>query len=203
MPQYHLGQRLSYDGALCTIRYIGPLEGTKAEWLGVEWDVPDRCKHDGRYKGEVVFKCLSPSMNAASFIKSTRNADPKRTFLDALRLKYTDKSGEHPLTEGESAKGETPILISGKIAQEIGFDRIRGQQSVLENLKIVVLDGMRICGIRDPEGSRNPSVETYDEVRATCPNIIELDIGWNLLETYQDIADICHPLRKLKVLRAR
>ena len=50
-----IGQRLSYDGIPCTVRYIGPVEGTKGDWLGVEWDYEDRGKHDGEHKGVRYF----------------------------------------------------------------------------------------------------------------------------------------------------
>ncbi|KAK4697840.1 tubulin-specific chaperone E, partial [Lecanoromycetidae sp. Uapishka_2] len=37
----HTGQRLSYEDQLCTVRYVGPVAGTKGDWLGVEWDDAD------------------------------------------------------------------------------------------------------------------------------------------------------------------
>jgi dynactin complex subunit len=52
-----IGDRYSYDGALCTVRYIGTVEGTKGSWLGVEWDDPTRGKHDGQFKGKRYFEC--------------------------------------------------------------------------------------------------------------------------------------------------
>jgi dynactin complex subunit len=56
-PNYHVGQRKSFASALCTVRYIGPVEGTEKEWLGVEWDDPLRGKHDGEHKGVRYFTC--------------------------------------------------------------------------------------------------------------------------------------------------
>jgi dynactin complex subunit len=55
-PAYHVGQRVSFEGRLCTIRYIGNA-GTDKDWLGVEWDDPTRGKHDGENKGVRYFKC--------------------------------------------------------------------------------------------------------------------------------------------------
>ena len=51
------GRRLSFSGALCTVRYVGPVEGTKGDWLGVEWDDPSRGKHDGSHSGVIYFEC--------------------------------------------------------------------------------------------------------------------------------------------------
>lgn len=57
---HKIGDRLSYDGVLCTVRFIGSVEGTKGSWLGVEWDDPTRGKHDGQYKGVRYFECKHP-----------------------------------------------------------------------------------------------------------------------------------------------
>ena len=58
MPQdFHLGQRISFEAALCTVRYIGTVEGASKEWLGVEWDDRTRGKHDGEHNGKRYFSC--------------------------------------------------------------------------------------------------------------------------------------------------
>ena len=53
--KFYIGQRLSYDSVPCTVRYIGPVAGTKNDWLGIEWDYPSRGKHDGEHKGVKYF----------------------------------------------------------------------------------------------------------------------------------------------------
>jgi dynactin complex subunit len=57
MPSNYVGQRLSFGSALCTVRYIGQVEGAEKEWLGVEWDDPSRGKHNGENKGIRYFHC--------------------------------------------------------------------------------------------------------------------------------------------------
>jgi dynactin complex subunit len=60
-PTHHVGQRLSFDGTICTVRYIGEVTGTTGTWLGVEWDAQHRGKHDGSHKGVRYFTCaVSP-----------------------------------------------------------------------------------------------------------------------------------------------
>jgi len=59
--KFKIDQRLSFDKALCTVRYIGQVEGTQGEWLGVEWDDPVRGKHSGEHKGRRYFTCSYPS----------------------------------------------------------------------------------------------------------------------------------------------
>ena len=54
---FHIGQRLSYVGERCTVRYIGDVAGTKGDWLGVEWDDASRGKHAGIHSGVRYFEC--------------------------------------------------------------------------------------------------------------------------------------------------
>ena len=51
------GKRISYDGALCTVRYVGDVAGTNGIWLGVEWDDAARGKHNGSHRGTRYFTC--------------------------------------------------------------------------------------------------------------------------------------------------
>ena len=53
----HIGRRLSFDGALCTVRFTGEVKKTTGTWLGVEWDDPKRGKHDGTHEGVRYFTC--------------------------------------------------------------------------------------------------------------------------------------------------
>lgn len=58
MTEFYVGQRLCFEGAPCTVRYHGPVAGTKGDWLGVEWDEnQDRGKHDGSHQGKRYFTC--------------------------------------------------------------------------------------------------------------------------------------------------
>ena len=59
MSENYPGRRISFSGALCTVRYVGTIEGTKGDWLGVEWDDPSRGKHDGSHGGVRYFECRS------------------------------------------------------------------------------------------------------------------------------------------------
>lgn len=58
MSTFAVGSRRSYNGQRCTIRFVGPLEGTTGEWLGIEWDDPTRGKHSGEHKGAQYFVCM-------------------------------------------------------------------------------------------------------------------------------------------------
>ena len=59
MSAADIDQRRSLDGQLCTIRYVGGVQGTTGDWLGVEWDDPTRGKHAGEHKGVRYFTCMN------------------------------------------------------------------------------------------------------------------------------------------------
>ena len=54
------GARILYQNEyIGTVRYVGPVDGTSGEWVGVEWDDGSvRGKHDGVRDGRRYFRCL-------------------------------------------------------------------------------------------------------------------------------------------------
>ena len=38
------------------VRWVGEVDGTEGEWLGLEWDREGRGKHDGTHKGTTYFQ---------------------------------------------------------------------------------------------------------------------------------------------------
>ncbi|KAI9732466.1 MAG: hypothetical protein M1818_007504 [Claussenomyces sp. TS43310] len=186
--KHYVGQRLSFEYALCTVRYIGPVAGTQKDWLGVEWDDPSRGKHDGEHQGVRYFSCRSHAKSAASFVRPSRSADPAQTFVGAVHTKYATETTERRDALASDLKNE--IEISGKIVHEVGFDKIRVQMAQLHELRIVLVDSLRIS-----------AAETVERrIRQVCPKIVELDLSRNLFETCSEIINICRELAHLKSL---
>ncbi|KAF6274812.1 tubulin folding cofactor E [Rhinolophus ferrumequinum] len=52
-----IGRRVDVNGEHATIRFYGIVPPVAGLWLGVEWDNPERGKHDGSHEGTVYFKC--------------------------------------------------------------------------------------------------------------------------------------------------
>jgi len=84
-------------------------------------------------------------------------------------------------------------VISGKVAEEVGFDKIRQQLSQLHELKIILVDGLRI----------NCSEKDGNTVREVCPKIVELDLSRNLFEDWEEVVHICRELDNLRSLRLK
>ncbi|KAL2005838.1 hypothetical protein VTN00DRAFT_10331 [Thermoascus crustaceus] len=206
--KFYEGQRLSFDGALCTVRYVGKVQGTTGEWLGVEWDDPTRGKHSGEHKGVRYFKCKSKQSTAGSFVRPSRPADKPRGFLEALHEKYASEFEEQLSKQRQANNDGVPVRLhdlvyfGSKVAEEVGFEKIRKQLAELQELKIVLLDGLRIAGVlaSDAEESEKRD-EALRDIEKTCPKIIELDLSRNLLRRWVDVWDICRQLKQLRLLK--
>ncbi|KAL6908697.1 hypothetical protein GGI43DRAFT_393406 [Trichoderma evansii] len=190
---HHIGQRISYDGTPCTVRYVGELAGTTGSWLGVEWDDAARGKHDGSHRGTRYFTCLSKSPTAASFVRPTRSADAPLSFLAALKQRYVvDAPG------AVQGKSKAEIIISGKVAQEMGFDKLWRRQSRLSEMKMVVLDGQKVAMARSDDDMNDEGLAAT--IAETAPKIVEMDLSRNLFERFGHVVDICRDLKDLQKL---
>lgn len=121
-----------------------------------------------------------------------RPAEEPRSFLEALQDKYAGEvtADKQPVSSGPQ------IVISGKVAEEIGFDKIRKQQAQLSELKIVILDGMRI-------DSALPAGGLEKTILDVCPKVTELDLSRNLLLGFDAVVEICSHLPDVRGLRLR
>ncbi|KAF1364707.1 tubulin-specific chaperone-like protein E [Lizonia empirigonia] len=216
----YIGKRLSFDGQLCTVRFRGAVEGTKGEWLGVEWDDPTRGKHSGEHQGHKYFECLSTHATAGSFIRPTRKPESPRSFIEALKAKYADDEFADPSVQvvyvtrdGDNAKAKNdptvrlnqPIRFNGKIAEEVGFDKIRKQLAQLEELRFVILDGLRMWRPEVRQSTRAKNELSWprgaSDIKDACPKTYELDLSRNLFEEWREVAAICEQLDRLRSLR--
>lgn len=224
---YALGQRVSFDGALCTIRYVGEVKGTKGEWLGVEWDNPARGKHSGEHQGVRYFKCnvlqvrplcyaiilirftgQSNHPTVGSFVRPSRPSDTPLGFLEALHEKYA--SG---LVQSRQAREagvvvddhgvESSIQISGKVVEEVGFEKIRKQLAALHELQIVILDNLCIRGLLPQDVDSSRREEELRKIPDTCPKVVELDLSRNLIRRWGEVEDICSQLKSLRSLKLK
>jgi hypothetical protein len=196
------------------VRYIGEVAGTTGSWLGVEWDDPSRGKHDGQHKGVRYFSCTVPtrhlpsgghlidiftgrskSPTAASFVRPTRPADAPQTFLSALHLKYAGDPSEdqHPPRQ---------IKFSGKVAEEVGFEKVRRKQAQLNELQFVILDGVQVASARVPTGV-GEGKDGQKSIGQVCPKVRELDLSRNLFDRFGPVVEICSELPLLRNLRVK
>lgn len=76
----------------------------------------------------------------------------------------------------------------------MGFDKIRRKLAQVKELKVVILDGMRI------ESARSADEATAGE---TCPSVKHLGMNRNLLAELESVMDICEELSELRILKMK
>lgn len=143
---------------------------------------------------------------AGSFVRPSRPSDPPRSFLEGIHEKYASEF-EQRRTAGlpqDAPSGSKAIEISGKVVEEVGFDKIRKQLAELEELRIVLLDGLCISGVLSSfDQPEDQASQAASQIATTCPKIIELDLGRNLLSHWRPVWEICNQLKQLKRLRLK
>lgn len=118
---FRVGQRVQVDDALATVRYIGEIPNTSGLWLGVEWDAPQRGKHDGFHEGVRYFHCSVP--NSGSFIRpNPAKVMTGRSFIEVLIERY------RPITSGAAAADDDTAGYSAE--QDVGIVHFGGDKSI-------------------------------------------------------------------------
>lgn len=175
-----IGQRVEVNGERATVRFSGIVPPVAGLWLGVEWDNPERGKHDGSHEGTVYFKCRHPT--GGSFIRPNK-VNFGVDFLTAVKNRYGLEDGPE-----EDGKSHT-ITIGKKPVETVGFDSVKKLQSQLSKLQEISLEN---CGV-NCAGDKG-------EIAKTCPNISELNLSKNLLASWDEVVRIADQLECLESL---
>ncbi|XP_053491532.1 tubulin-specific chaperone E isoform X2 [Ictalurus furcatus] len=176
VPEDAVGRQVLCDGERATVRYVGTVPPTTGLWLGVEWDNPERGKHDGSHEGVRYFTCSHPT--GGSFVRP-KKASFGVDYLSAVKQRYE--------MELQDAIGDE-VTISTKTVKMVGFESIVEKQR-LDNLTEIALMN---CGVSGP-GPEN-------EIRKNTPNVVSLDLSGNLLSSWEVVAAITEQLEELQVL---
>ncbi|KAB8339247.1 hypothetical protein FH972_022181 [Carpinus fangiana] len=111
-------------------------------------------------------------------------------------FKYTEGLGLKPASFEE----QQVTYISGKKAEEVGFDKIRQQLANLKALRIVLVDSY--CVSQPDAGKSFDDADLARDVAEACPRILDLNISRNLFEDWNEVLDIARQLKALHTLTA-
>lgn len=131
-------------------------------------------------------------------MRPTRPVQEPLDFLSALSEKYASEVTK----EQVPIAPEKQVVISGKVAEEVGFDKIRRKLAQLNELKIVILDGMRVssayalASTSDQDSGRR-------RIKDACPKVTELDLSRNLFSRFGTVVEICSELSALNNLKIK
>ncbi|CAO3658769.1 unnamed protein product [Umbelopsis ramanniana] len=190
-PSLKVGDRIQVDQDVATVRYIGPVDSTEGEWLGVEWDNGTRGKHSGEKDGKSYFTCRYPG--SGSFLRY----NPKRVHIGAslpiaLKEKYLPSNPNALQDEYDAEKDKGHVQFGGNksiTVETVGFEKIERKQGNLKNLGVAGLKSMQIS-----------SAGSVQEIANTCPNLTDLDLSNNLIPTWDTVLDILAQLLRLRIL---
>ena len=91
------------------------------------------------------------------------------------------------------------------MVEEVGFEEIRQRLAILGELRIVLLDGLCVVGVRALPwiGSSELHLQEKQRIAHQILKVFELDLSRNLIEKWADVTCICVGLKSLKILRVR
>ncbi|XP_052012160.1 tubulin-specific chaperone E [Apodemus sylvaticus] len=180
LPLDVIGRRVEVNGEYATVRFCGAVPPVAGLWLGLEWDNPERGKHDGSHEGTTYFKCRHPT--GGSFVRPNK-VNFGEDFLTALKKRYVLKDG--PDDEEKSCS----LKVGSKQVQTIGFEHITKKQSHLRALQEISLWKCAVSCAGE-----------QGRIAEACPNIRVVDLSKNLLSTWDEVILIAEQLRNLEAL---
>lgn len=186
--EVRVGTRVSCDGHYGVVRYVGPVVGTKGIWMGIEWDDPNRGKHNGCHNGAQYFYTRSDT--GGSFIRPQK-VDSPMSVPEAIRSKYLSglegPLGAHLDENKDVLLMETPRC--NRVVEFVGPEKTATLLSRGETIKEVSLSHWPV----DHPGEEG-------EVARLVPNLTYLDLSHTLLSSWEQVAQLVRPLHRLSLL---
>ena len=78
--------------SLWSFRYVGAVDGSSGDWIGVEWDDHNRGRHDGTKDGKRYFN-VKEGTNGGSFVRA-KKLDLGITLQRGTFLKASFRNGD-------------------------------------------------------------------------------------------------------------
>ncbi|XP_040568186.1 tubulin-specific chaperone E [Lepeophtheirus salmonis] len=164
-----------------SIRYVGSVGSTQGEWLGIEWDDASRGKHNGTHNGIHYFEAapLGGSFVRVSKIKSGKG------IREAVEDRYGSKHADEEFRPEDILEIQRGMKAS--LFEIVGMDKVRQAQKDYGKLNVISL--------------RNMCVQFIDgDLKDFMPNVMSLDLGENLLHSWDEVFYIIKDLSHLKYL---
>uniref|UniRef100_A0A8C3TFM5 Tubulin-specific chaperone E n=1 Tax=Chelydra serpentina TaxID=8475 RepID=A0A8C3TFM5_CHESE len=175
VPSDVLSRRILCDTEYATVRYAGSVPPTTGLWLGVEWDNPQRGKHNGNHEGIQYFKCSHPT--GGSFIRPNK-ANFGVDFLTAVKNRYGLNDEQDVECEKENA-----LVIGKKTVELVGFDSIIEQQSQLNKLVDISVSECAVSHAGQKEEISRTWWPALEELYLASNDITVLERPINVLQT--------------------
>ncbi|VDM57531.1 unnamed protein product [Angiostrongylus costaricensis] len=169
-----IGERVMVGGHSAVIRYVGEVAGYPGIWAGVEWDDPNRGKHNGFVNGVQYFRTKYVGGSLVNIQNVHRGLD----LLTAILNRYADSVDENV------------FVIHSKTVELVGMQSTSQKQSNVFELRYIVLESCSVVA---------PPVETCPSF-SRC---VSLNLFNNLLQQWEDIRKILMFFPRLRELVLR
>jgi hypothetical protein len=138
-----VGDRVqSRDDFRATVMYVGAVAGASPEdgWVGLEWDVAGRGKHNGFVKGVQYFTCPD---GCGSFVRPDTVIQPSVSFQEAFIERYASEDAASALERMDfRAAGKKKAAV---VVELVGKDREVTRMQKTADLETVTLPARRIA----------------------------------------------------------
>jgi len=189
-----VGRRVEVEGSRGTVMFDGVVEGTKGQWLGIEWDDASRGKHDGTHNGVLYFRTKGPT--SGSFIRESK-ANFGKSFRRAVNERYRTRL-EPEVAAQMHVRGSSDQITAVKL---VGNEKIAERQSKIEQLEDVHVSDMRVCSLEDDDENEVIGDGSSDDHDSVYPiNCVSLGLAGSLLSSWGDVAAITRPMTRLQTL---
>ncbi|KAI8467428.1 MAG: hypothetical protein J3K34DRAFT_523747 [Monoraphidium minutum] len=175
------------DRDKATVRYVGPVEGQKGLWVGVEWDDASRGKHDGSTGGKRYFTVASGPA-AGSFVRAEK-VHAGAPLLAALLARYNNEAAE-----GAAAGADRAVYLSTKASRRVLVELVGEEQVTERQRQTQLLTRARVVD------ACVSSVDAPEALLAALPALEELDLTGNLLWRWAEPAALLSALPRLHTL---
>ncbi|XP_031640761.1 tubulin-specific chaperone E [Contarinia nasturtii] len=165
------------DNDLATIKYIGKVDGHAGLYIGVEWDNPERGKHNGTVDGVKYFETSYPT--SGSMIRPGKIAEFENVRT-AIECRYMFEA----ILDNELLKA-TQRQLKASLFEFVSDNRVQDKESHRKELTTVSLPNSNINSAGD---------------LLPFANLLVLDLSASLIPTWNVLADIVKQLPKLEHL---
>lgn len=177
LPRLRVNERIQHSGQRGTVRYIGMLEGRGEQiWLGIEWDNPERGRHDGMVGGRQYFKTRKKS--AGTFLKVEKLEQRGVYLMESVWKRYVEEAGDTGFKRERHVLGGVGGLVDFRVGEFVG--RIEG---------LVRVDVGSMCVGRIGKG-----------VGDVLKGLRELRVGRSLFDEMRVVGEILDEFEGLEVL---
>lgn len=191
--QQYINKRVELNDSIGRILYLGPLVHKKDDkdlWVGIEWDIKSRGKHNGIVEGHVYFK-TNKGKNSGSLIRLSK-VNFGQFFSEAVDFKYNFYgSKENSIHQFLDKAIEQDNYIQAK--QKIINIELVGKEKAIKafsSFKKIYCIELSKCYVRNLEFNLN----------TLLPNLHELILTKTLLCSWTDMLKLLYQFNHLTVL---